>query len=56
MTLVTVDICSYPDEMLNAMGSAKLEIMDERDEDKVTESSPHRPATNVQRKAQKVRK
>lgn len=41
------------DEMLNAMGSAKLEIMDERDDDKVTESSPHRTATNVQQKAQK---
>ena len=56
LTFVTVDICSYPDEMLNAMGSAKLEIMDERDDDKVTESSPHQTATNVQRKVQKVHK
>ena len=54
--MVTVHFCSYPDEMLNAMGSAKLEIMDEREEDKATESSPHRTATNAQQKVQKVHK
>lgn len=30
------------DEMLNAMGSARLEIMDERDEDKEREASPQK--------------
>lgn len=31
--------------MLNAMGSARLEIMDERDEDKEREKSPEKTAT-----------
>ena len=30
----------FADQILNAMGSARLEIMDERDEDKLRETSP----------------
>ena len=33
---------NYSDEILNAMGSARLEIMDEREEDKEKEKSPQR--------------
>lgn len=33
------------DEMLNAMGSARLEIMDERDEDSEIEKSPKKTAS-----------
>lgn len=38
------------DEMLNAMGSARLEILDERDEEKERKSSPQQTAKNVDHK------
>ena len=35
----------FTDEILNAMGSARLEIMDERDEDKERETPPQKTVT-----------
>lgn len=44
------------DEMLNAMGSARLEIMDERDEDKEREKSPQRSASQQKLREAEQRK
>lgn len=37
----------YTDEMLNAMGSARLEIMEERDDSKERETSPQKTVAPV---------
>lgn len=44
------------DKMLNAMGSARLEIMDERDEDKEREKSPEKTATQQKPREAEQRK
>ena len=47
---ISITYCVFSDEMLNAMGSARLEILDERDEEKERKSSPQQTAKNVDHK------
>ena len=44
---VCFSCCDYIDEMLNAMGSARLEIMEERDDSKDRETSPQKTVAPV---------